>query len=122
MTEHTDGLVDTVPAVAGVVFSMAAAVQFLDATIKFGAYGLELTLTHSYVISLAALVVVFASSRTKDWEYYESWEQVLVAVTIAIMTGHQFVPQIRSVVSNQNPVAGSAIFAAGLLTWGVLAR
>ncbi|WP_336327881.1 hypothetical protein [Halovenus sp. HT40] len=123
MSEHESGrLVETVPAVAGVVFSIASAVQFLDGTFTLGALGYQFSPAHSYVVSLIALIVVFASSRTKDWEYYESWEQVLVGVTILIMTAHQFIPTVARTVSNQNPLAGSVAFGLGLLSWGVLAR
>lgn len=123
MSEHESGrLVETVPAVAGVVFSIASAVQFLDGTFRLGALSYQFAPEHSYVVSLIALVVVFASSRTKDWERYESWEQVLVGVTILIMTAHQFIPTVSRTVSRQNPVAGSVIFGMGLVAWGVLAR
>ena len=123
MARHQSGrLIETVPAVAGLIFTLAAAVQFLDTELYIGVLELEILTSHAFVVSLAALVVVFASSRTKNWEYYETWEQVFVGTTLLIMTAHQFLPTVESVVSNQNPLAGGTIFLMGLITWGVLAR
>ena len=121
--KHESGrLIETVPAVAGLIFSLATAVQFLDTQVIVGAVDYQFSPEHSFVVSLAALVVVFASSKTKNWEYYESWEQVLVGLTILIMTLHQFVPVVERTVSRQNPLAGSVVFVLGVAAWGVLAR
>jgi hypothetical protein len=121
--KHESGrLIETVPAVAGLIFSLATAVQFLDTQVIVGAVDYQFSSEHSFVVSLAALVVVFASSKTKNWEYYESWEQVLVGLTILIMTLHQFVPVFERTVSRQNPLAGSVVFVLGVAAWGVLAR
>ena len=123
MARHDSGrIVETVPAVAGVIFSIATAQQFLDGTFKLGAFDYTMAPEHSFAISLAALIVVFASSKTKNWEYYESWEQVLVGVTILTITAHQFYEPFASAISNQNPYAGTFVFALGLICWGVLQR
>lgn len=122
MTNHNSALVDTIPALAGVIFTITSAVQFLDTSITVGVIGYSVQPAHSFVISLVALLVAFGYSETRDWDYYESWEQVLVAVTLLIMTSHQFVPVISRTVSNQNPVAGSLVFTLGVAAWGVISR
>lgn len=123
MTRHKNGkLVETVPAIAGLIFSLAAAVQFLGADIYLGIIDYQFASAHAFVVSLAALIVVFASSKTKNWEYYESHEQVLVGVTILLMTAHEYSTTAETAVSNNDPHAGFAIFLMGLLSWGVLAR
>lgn len=123
MSRHQTGkFVETVPAVAGLIFTLAAAVQFLATEIYVGALDLQFAEGHAFVISLIALIVVFASSKTKNWEYYSTAEQSAVALFITVMIAHQFSPTVAQTINNQNPAAGGVIFMAGLLTWGVLAR
>jgi len=120
--ENNNTLIETLPAIAGLVFSLAAAVQFLDGQLYLGAYDYQFAPAHAFVVSLGSLVVVFASSKQNDWGSLASWEQVLVAVTVSIMTAHQFIPRVATVVNNQNPHAGTGIFLLGVVTWGVISR
>jgi hypothetical protein len=115
-------VIESIPHLAGFVFSLATAVQFLDTELTVGAIGYTFDPAHSFVVSLAALVVVFASSHTRDFGYLESWEQVLTGVTLAIMTAHQFVPTVATAIQNNNPHAGAVVFGLGLGTWTVLSR
>ena len=123
MTNRTKPtVIESIPHIAGIVFSLATAVQFLDTELTVGAIGYTFDPAHSFAVSLAALVVVFASSNTRDFDYLESWEQVLTGVTIAIMTAHQFLPTVATAVQNNNPHAGGVVFLLGLGTWTVLSR
>lgn len=115
-------VIESVPHLAGFVFTLATAVQFLDTEVTVGALNYTFLPAHGLLVSLAALVVVFASSQTRDFDYLESWEQVLTVVTIAIMTAHQFIPTVETAIQNNAPHAGGVVFAMGLLTWTVLSR
>jgi hypothetical protein len=120
--DNSTPLVETVPAVAGLVFSLAAAVQFLNADFSVGALDYQFAPAHAFVVSLAALIVVFASSKENNVNALESWEQVLVGVTLLIMTAHQYVPTVETAVSNNNPHAGGVVFLMGIFAWVVLSR
>jgi hypothetical protein len=124
MTSHQNPtpVVDTVPALAGVVFAAAAAVQFLQAEIVIGVFDMALRPSHAIIISLAALVVAFASSDSRDWRYLDGWEQALVGFTIVFMLAHQYSPDVQAQFAQHQPITGSIVFLAGMVSWGVLAR
>lgn len=121
--EHKAGpIIRTVPALAGLVYAAAAAVQFLQAEVTFGAFGYTFNPAHAMLVSLAALVIVFASSETKNWSMYDGWEQATVGVAILIMVTQQYVPLVSTSIANNQPWAGAVAFMTGMVAWGVLAR
>jgi len=115
-------IVETVPALAGLLFSLATLVQFLDAQVTVGALDWSLDPSLAFVMSLGALVVSFGSSHTRELDEYATWELVTVGVALLIMVIHQITTVGATAVSNNQPTAGLAAFATGVLAWGVIAR
>jgi len=115
-------LIKTVPALAGLIYAAAAAVQFLDATIALGVLDWQFQTDHAMLVSLAALVVAFASSETKNWSNYDAWEQAIIGLAILIMVSHQFVSPVTTGIANNQPLTGAFAFMSGMVAWGVLAR
>jgi hypothetical protein len=115
-------VIESIPHLAGFVFSLATAVQFLQTEFTVGVLNMTFEPAMAFAVSLAALVVVFASSHTRDFDYLQSWEQVLTGVFIAIMAAHQFFPQVETAIANNQPHAGVLAFLMGLVTWTVLSR
>jgi hypothetical protein len=116
---------NTIPALSGIAFAVASAVQFLGATFGIApsadlAYTLDPT--HALLISLVALVVAFASSDTTDWRYYETYEQGIVALAVGLMIGQEYLAEVQDLLANNAPVAGIVAFAVTMAAWGVLAR
>lgn len=121
--DNTPGaVIRTIPALAGLVFAAASAVQFLDAQIALGVVNWSFKPAMALVVSLASLLVAFASSNTRNWEHLENAEKSLVAVALLIMTTHQYVPTVELAISNNQPWAGFIAFMSGMIAWGVLAR
>lgn len=121
---HSDSgpVVSTIPALAGFVYGLAAAVQFLDAEISIGVLDYTFAPAHALIVSLLALVVVFASSDTRNWGRYDGWEQAVVAVAIGVMLAHQYFPLVTIAIENNQPHLGIAAFLSGMFAWVVLSR
>lgn len=121
--QHRAGLfIDTVPAIAGLVYAAAAAVQFLDAQIALGVLDWTFKPGMAMVVSLAALVVAFASSETRNWQCYDNYEQSLIGLTLLIMVLHQYSPTVETAIANNQPLTGFTAFGLGMISWGVLSR
>jgi len=120
---HRD--LNTVPALFGILFAVAAAVQFLGATISVAPTAdLSYTLegTHAVGLSLVSLLVAFASSDTRSFEHYETWEQGAVALGALAIIGTEYVTEISDFLANNQPYTGLAMFAIGMMAWGILSR
>lgn len=113
---------NTIPALSGILFAIASGVQFLGASISLEIPSYTFDPAHALLVALAVLVVAFASSDTKDWRYYESWEQVTVGVAIFVMVGAEYLTVVSDFIANNDPVAGMAAFIISMLAWSVLAR
>jgi len=113
---------NTIPALSGVAFAIASAVQFLGGSMSLTTPSYTLDPAHAMIISLVALVVAFASSDTKDWRYYETWEQGVVAAAVFLMIGMEYLTEIQNLVNNNAPVAPLMAFGLAMVAWGVLAR
>lgn len=113
---------NTIPAIVGIIFAVAAGVQFLDVTITIGIVSYTFDPAHAMFVGFGALVVAFASSDTKDWRFYDTWEQGLVAVAVVLMISGEYVAEVATILSNNQPVAGIIAFAISMAAWGVLAR
>lgn len=113
---------NTIPAVSGILFAVSSGVQFLGASITLQYPAYTFPSEHAMLVSLGALLVAFASSDTKDWRYYDQWEQVLVALAVVLMIGAEYLTEISTLISNNNPTAGVLAFLITVAAWGVLAR
>jgi hypothetical protein len=114
---------NTIPALMGVLFAVASAVQFLGATISVTIpYTYTLSGVHAMVLSLVVLVVAFAASDTRSWEYYEGWEQAMVGIAVLVIVGNEYIAEITNLVANNNPAAGTIAFIITMAAWGILSR
>lgn len=116
---------NTIPALFGILFAVAAAVQFLGATISIAPTAdLSYTLEGMHAIGLSgvSLLVAFASSDTKDWQHYEPWEQGTVLIAVVAIVGAEYVTEISDFLVNNQPYTGVAFFAVGMMAWGILSR
>jgi hypothetical protein len=113
----------TVPALLGILFAVASLFQFGGVTAPtFTWFDYTLSASHAMLISLGAYVVAFASSETKAFEYYEQWEQVLIAAGPVVILAHHFAPAVRSLVTDFDPFAGAVLFLLTIASWGVAVR
>lgn len=123
MTEYAQ--LNTIPALAGIIFATGSAVQFLGASITI-APSADLSYTfaanEALLVSLVSLVVAFASSDTKDWRHYETYEQALVGVAVVAMVGTEYLTEISDLVVNNEPTVGILFFGLSMGAWGVLSR
>lgn len=113
---------NTIPALSGVAFALASAVQFLGGTFALTTPTYTFDPGHAMIVSLMALVIAFASSDTKDWRYYETWEQGIVAVAVFLMVGMEYLTQVQNLVTSNDPVGPLIAFGLAMAAWGVLAR
>lgn len=113
---------NTIPALSGILFAVSAAIQFLGAEISLAIPSYTFDPNHALLVSLAVLVIAFASSETKDWRYYETWEQVTVGIAVVVMIGAEYTTTVAEFLTNNDPVAGMAAFLISMAAWSVLAR
>lgn len=86
-----------VPMVLSALFLLASAYQFGGVgTISFPWFNYTLTAEHAVLGSTAAFVVAFASSETKSFDMYETWEQALIAAGPAVILGQQYVTEVNN--------------------------
>ncbi|AFD04015.1 VP4 [Halorubrum pleomorphic virus 6] len=114
---------NTIPALLSVLFVVAGLYQFggiSDVTLTWLNY--TLTTQHATFASLGVYVVAFASSETKDFRYYEQWEQVLIVSGPLLILGYQFVPQIADLVNTTSNLGPIVAFLVTIAAWGVAVR
>lgn len=115
--------INTVSALLGIVFAISAAVQYLGATIS-----IEHPMSYSYptehalLVSFVVLLLAFATSETRSWDYYEGWEKLVVGVTVVGMIAAEYIAEVGTIVTNNQPWAGTIMFALGVVAWGILSR
>ena len=72
--------------------------------------------------SFAAYAVVFASSGTRNPNYYHPAEWMLVTITGLFMLGHAFLTEIQDLVASYDPWASIAVMIVMVLTGAILAK
>ena len=113
---------NTIPAIVGIVFAVSAAVQFLQAEIMLGLIDYSFDPAHALIVSVFALVVAFASSDTKNFQHYETWEQALVGLAVVVMVSAEYTTTGADFLVENEPHAGLLAFLVSMAAWGVLAR
>ena len=114
---------NTIPALMGILFAMSAGVQFLGMQISIAIpASYSFPSTHAMLVSIGVLVIAFASSDTKDWRYYESWEQIVVGAAVVLMVGAEYIVEIDDFIAANDPITGIAAFLVSMAAWSVLAR
>ncbi|PAU85303.1 hypothetical protein CK500_01140 [Halorubrum salipaludis] len=113
----------TLPALLSVVFILAGLYQFggiSEVMLTWVDY--TLTAEHATFISLAAYAIAFASSETKQFESYERWEQVAIALGPAVIVGYQYVPQLADIINTSSNLGPIVAFLSTVVAWGVAVR
>jgi len=111
----------TIPAALSVAFIMASLYQFGGiANIELSWLSYTLTTEHSLMVSLGAFVAAFASSETRDFQYYSQQEQIAIALGPAVILGNEYVTQVHDMLINiGDPLGLQLAFLATLVSWGV---
>ncbi|PSQ31651.1 hypothetical protein BRD16_01700 [Halobacteriales archaeon SW_6_65_46] len=81
--------------------------------------------THQFaplMVSVFALMVVFASSGTRDVRYYHPAETAFVGVTVVVMFAHAFLTQVSEFIISNNPISGAAVFVLLIATSAIVGR
>lgn len=118
----------TLPAILSVAYLLASLYQFggisqVTLTWLGGGSGYSLTATHALMISLGTFAIAFASSETKQFENYERWEQVLIAVGPIVIVGQQYMPALDDLLLQLgDPLGYQLAFLATALSWAVAVR
>jgi hypothetical protein len=113
----------TLPALLSVVFIIAGLYQFGGISeVMLTWIDYTLTSEHATFISLAAYAIAFASSETKQFESYEQWEQVAIALGPIIIAGYQYVPQLADLINTSSNLGPIVAFLATVVAWGVAVR
>ncbi|QWC18140.1 hypothetical protein [Halorubrum sp. 2020YC2] len=113
----------TLPALLSVVFVLAGLYQFggiSEVMITWLDYAL--TAQHATFISLAAYLIAFASSETKQFDSYERWEQIAIAAGPLVIIGYQYVPQIADIINTSSNLGPILAFLVTVVAWGVAVR
>ena len=113
----------TLPALLSVVFILAGLYQFGGISeVMLTWIDYTLTAEHATLISLAAYVIAFASSETKQFDSYEQWEQVAIALGPVIIASYKYVPQVADVINTSSNLGPIVAFLATVVAWGVAVR
>jgi len=114
---------NTIPALAGVLFMISSAVQFLGMSISI-AQPISYTFPseHAMVVSLLVLIVAFAASDTRSYEFYETWEQLTVVIAVAGMISVEYVSEVATILTNNPTWGGTAMFVVSVAAWAILSR
>jgi len=113
----------TIPALLGIVFAIASLYQFGGIS-EVHITWLDYTLStqHAMFVSLATLLVAFASSETKQFEAYEDWEKVLIAAGPVLIVSQQYVTEVADIIAKNDPTGGIVAFVISVMAWGVAVR
>ncbi|WP_255151334.1 hypothetical protein [Halorarius halobius] len=114
----------SLPAMLSVAYILASLYQFGGiSTVDLVWIDYQLTTDHSLLVSLGAYAAAFASSETKRFENYETWEQALIAAGPAVILGYEYVPELHDIiVSIGDPLGMQLAFLLTVVSWGVAVR
>ncbi|WP_336135559.1 hypothetical protein [Natronomonas amylolytica] len=114
---------NTVPALLSIVFAVASLYAFGGVSeIHLEWFNYTLTAEHSTIFSLAVLAVAFASSETREFQNYERWEQIMIALAPVLIVGNQYTNFVSDFIATNAPAAGIAAFLITVASWGVAVR
>ncbi len=111
----------SLPAMLSVAFVAASLYQFGGVTtVELPWLSYTLTTQHSLLISLGAFAAAFASSETKQFEYYEDWEKIAIALGPAVILGNEYLPAVNDFLTSLgDPLGMQLAFLATVVSWGV---
>jgi len=115
----------TIPAMLSAVFAVASAYQF-GAIAQIELVWLSnytLTTEHAAIVSLATYVVALLSSETKSFEYYETWEQIVIGIGFVVILGDYLTVEVTDLLMELgDPLGMQVAFIATIVAWTVTVR
>ena len=114
-----------IPMILSGAFLLASLYQFGGVgTITLNWLGnYTLTADHAIMVSLGAWVFAFASSETKELQYYEGWEKIAIALGPTVILGDYLTTEITDLLlSIGDPLGMQLAFLATVVSWGVAVR
>jgi hypothetical protein len=118
----------TLPAMLSVVYVVAGLYQFggiSDVTIMWlaGSGGYTLTAEHAALASVLTFAIAFASSETKNFEQYETWEMAVIGSGPLLILGEQYVTEISDFLLDLgDPLGLQLAFVVTVAAWAVAVR
>lgn len=114
----------SIPAMLSVAFIGASLYQFGGiSTIDLSWLNYTLTAEHSVMVSLGAFVVAFMSSETKQFQNYEDWEKVAIAVGPLVILGDYLTVEVSDMIMQLgDPLGFQLAFLATIVSWAVAVR
>ena len=115
---------NTIPAIASTAFIIAGLFTFGGIS-SFDLIWLSYTVTstHSMVISLAVYVIAFMSSDTKNFQYYDRWEQAFILGTPAVILLWEYMTEFKDfIIGIGDPLGAQLLFAVTIVGWMVAVR
>jgi len=113
----------TIPALLSIGFAVASLYQFGGISeVHLTWIDYTLTNTAAMVVGLAAFTVAFASSETKQFQNYETWEMVVIAAAPILMIGTHYVTEINDLVMSNGDSVSALAFLVTVAAWTVAIR
>lgn len=114
----------TIPAYLSAAFLLASLYQFGGiGTVSLDWLNYTLTAEHAVLVSMAAFVVAFAGSTTRQFENYERWEQGAIALGPVVILGEYLTVEVSDfLISIGDPVGMQLAFIATVVSWAVAVR
>ena len=115
----------TIPAMLSVVFALSSLYQFGGiATVELvWLSNYTLTAEHAAIASIGTYVVALASSETKSFEYYETWEQLVIALGPVIILGDYLTAEVTDLLMGLgDPLGYQIAFVLTIVSWTVAVR
>ena len=111
------------PALLSLIFGVASFYLF-GGTPELYLSWFDYTLTnqHALIASLAIFALAFMSSETRDFDYYQDWEKVLIGVPPALMLAHQYTNFVPDAMAQYDPWLAVLLWIASLVGWSVAVR
>jgi len=108
----------------GFAFLLAGLYQFGGiATVELSWLSYTLGSEHAVMVSMAAFVVAFAGSSTRQFENYETWEQIAIAVGPVVILGDYLTTEVTDfLIGLGDPLGMQLAFLATVVSWAVAVR
>jgi len=115
----------TLPAMLSVAFIIGSLYQFggiSDVTLTWlSSY--TLTNQHAVMLSLGVFLAAFASSETRQFDNYETWEKIAIAAGPLVIIGDQYTTEVTDLLMGfGDPLGMQLAFFATIVSWGVAVR
>jgi hypothetical protein len=115
----------TIPAYLSAAFVALSLYQFggIDPIVVkwFGGYTLETS--HAVLGSLGTWAFAFMSSRTKEFQSYDPWEQAVIGLGPVLIVGYEYFSEVNDILLELgDPLGYQVAFMMTIISWGVAVR